>query len=262
MKFKTNLIMAAAMASLTVGANATTLLFLDNFNDDPNSVNSTFNNNLGSTQSGTLATIAYNLNSGGDFTNQHSNGGNLLVANFNNDTSRITLNNNFATQANATNQALVFGFQLRTVFGYADPTNWGGFTVGTNTNPFVNSGGGAAILFRQNGGTETFNAGTAVANTATWAANDFVTITLSGTGGVGSAFNGNGSVANVMVGATNVGTFTLAQQTDAYITIGLANTGDNPSAFGIDNLSVTAIPEPSTALLGGLGLVALLRRRR
>jgi hypothetical protein len=29
-----------------------------------------------------------------------------------------------------------------------------------------------------------------------------------------------------------------------------------------DNLSVTVVPEPSTALLGGLGLLALLRRRR
>ena len=35
-------------------------------------------------------------------------------------------------------------------------------------------------------------------------------------------------------------------------------------AAGLDNVavSVTAIPEPSAALLGGLGLLALLRRRR
>lgn len=35
-----------------------------------------------------------------------------------------------------------------------------------------------------------------------------------------------------------------------------ANTG------WIDNVSITAVPEPSTALLGGLGLLGLLRRRR
>jgi hypothetical protein len=30
----------------------------------------------------------------------------------------------------------------------------------------------------------------------------------------------------------------------------------------IDNLSITAVPEPSAALLGGLSVLALLRRRR
>jgi MYXO-CTERM domain-containing protein len=42
--------------------------------------------------------------------------------------------------------------------------------------------------------------------------------------------------------------------------------GDSPAttAAGLDNVavSVTAIPEPSAALLGGLGMLALLRRRR
>jgi MYXO-CTERM domain-containing protein len=37
---------------------------------------------------------------------------------------------------------------------------------------------------------------------------------------------------------------------------------ENESVMWMDNLSVTAIPEPSAALLGGLGLLALLRRRR
>jgi uncharacterized protein (TIGR03382 family) len=36
----------------------------------------------------------------------------------------------------------------------------------------------------------------------------------------------------------------------------------NSTVANIDNLSITAIPEPSAALLGGLGLLALLRRRR
>ncbi len=30
----------------------------------------------------------------------------------------------------------------------------------------------------------------------------------------------------------------------------------------VDNITLTAIPEPATALLGGLGFLALLRRRR
>jgi hypothetical protein len=40
--------------------------------------------------------------------------------------------------------------------------------------------------------------------------------------------------------------------------------GTNPltGEMAIDNVSVLAIPEPSIALLGGLGLLGLLRRRR
>jgi hypothetical protein len=34
------------------------------------------------------------------------------------------------------------------------------------------------------------------------------------------------------------------------------------SGYDIDNVSLVAVPEPSAALLGGLGLLALLRRRR
>jgi hypothetical protein len=38
--------------------------------------------------------------------------------------------------------------------------------------------------------------------------------------------------------------------------------GTGNDAMRIDNLLITAIPEPSSALLGGLGLLGLLRRRR
>lgn len=37
---------------------------------------------------------------------------------------------------------------------------------------------------------------------------------------------------------------------------------DNTAAGQIDNFSLSIIPEPSTALLGGIGMLALLRRRR
>jgi MYXO-CTERM domain-containing protein len=51
---------------------------------------------------------------------------------------------------------------------------------------------------------------------------------------------------------------------DARIFLRISNLNtQNPgqSAF-VDNLSIVSVPEPSAALLGGLGMLALLRRRR
>ncbi len=46
-------------------------------------------------------------------------------------------------------------------------------------------------------------------------------------------------------------------------TIGYVGFGrENGNTSAIDNFSLTVVPEPSSALLGGLGLIALLRRRR
>lgn len=255
----------AALAAFAIAgpASAATLLFADNFNDNPNDQASTFNNNLASTQSGTIGTTTYSLLGTGNAA-QHSNGSEMLVANFSGGNfGRASLDNNFATQANSLNQVLVFSFELRAVSGFANGDEWGAFTVGGSQNPFVNEGGGAAILFRQNGGIQAFNAGTDVINTTGWSVGDIVTVTLSGTGGVGSAFNGNGSVVNYNVGGTDLGSITLAQQTDAYMTFGISGPNDgNTSIFKIDDVSVTAIPEPAAALLGSLGMIALLRRRR
>ena len=38
--------------------------------------------------------------------------------------------------------------------------------------------------------------------------------------------------------------------------------GNGTYSFGIDNISVSAVPEPAAALLGSLGVLGLLRRRR
>jgi hypothetical protein len=43
---------------------------------------------------------------------------------------------------------------------------------------------------------------------------------------------------------------------------GLANLNPAIQEVKISNFSLTAVPEPSAALLGGLSMLALLRRRR
>jgi hypothetical protein len=267
MIFNHKLIMAAAMASLTVGANAATLLFSDNF-DEPsaNEVAETFNNNLASTQSGTIGTTTYSVLSGAGNAAQHSNGGNnLTLATFVGNIGRVSLDNNFATQANSLDQPLQVSFNIGTVFGYAgDPTRWIHFNVGNSQNLDVNSATTmVGVLFRANGQTETLIGGAGQVTVPNWTANDLVTITLKDSVGTGSAFDGNGSFATVQIGANTIGTFDLGTQTNAYFTFGAFNF--ETSQFGggtFDNFSVTAIPEPSAALLGGLGLLALLRRRR
>ncbi len=259
----------AAIAALTLAgpaSAASTLLFADNFNESPASeVASTFNNNLAATQSGSIGTTTYSVLGSGNAA-QHSNGGNqLTLANFagfpSTNTGRVSLDNNFATQANSLNQALVFSFQIKSITNFAaDTENWGSFTVGSTQNPFVTSGYAGAI-FRANGATQSFAAGNTPTSTAAWNADDYVTITLSGLGGIGSAFSTNGSEAKIQIGSNVIGTYNIGQQSVAYLTFGVAS----PQDFGVanfDNLSVTAIPEPGAALLGGLGLLALLRRRR
>jgi hypothetical protein len=91
--------------------------------------------------------------------------------------------------------------------------------------------------------------GTQLGGTPDWNANDLVTITLSGTGGVGSAFSANGSEATIKIGANTIGTFALPQQTNAFMTFSAYNDVSIPTGtFGggnIDNLSISLIaPNP------------------
>jgi hypothetical protein len=203
-------------------AGASTLLLSDNFNESPaNTDVSTFNNNLSATQGGTLANVTYSLQ-GTNYVAQHSDGGSRLLvatANDGNGNGSASLNNNFASQANAVNQALQVSFNIHSVEAVSDTSRWVQFNVGNSQHLDVgNATVGLGVLFRVNGGSQVLSAGSALVGSTSWSPNDLVTITLTGTGGMGSAFNGNGSEATVSIGANTYGTFTLAQQTNAYLT--------------------------------------------
>lgn len=260
--------LAAIAHSITPSSAAVITLLTDNFNESPaNESAATFNNYLNQTQGGALATVNYTVGSGSEHAAQHSNGGaKLLVATFaapdGRGFGRVSLDNNFAIQANSYNQPVQFSFNIVSVSGYATETDrWVSFSVGSAQNQFITQDA-IGVLFRANGATQTLNGGTGLGGTPNWTANDLVTITLSGTGGVGSAFNGNGSEATISIGSNNIGTFAIAQQTNAYATFSAYN---NTSMFGVgefDNLTVSVIPEPAGIGLLGLGACALLWRRR
>lgn len=261
---------ALATFIIAAPASAATLLFSDNFNEGAsNDQASSFNNNLAATQGGSLATLNYNVGSGTSNAAQHSNGGTqMTLATFNDVRSfgRVSLINNFATQANAADQALEVSFNLGTVFGYTtNADRWVSFSIGSAQNQFITQDY-VGVLFRANGATQTLNGGSQLGGTPNWAPNDLITITLSGTGGSGSAFDGGGTEATISIGANNIGTFALGQQTDAFITFSAFNDTSEFGGANFDNLNISlipeAIPEPNSALLGVLGALFLLRRRQ
>ena len=267
MKLKKNHVLAIAAMTLAGPASATVVL-TDNFNTWTGGSASTFNdsNSLAADQGGSLATTTYNVQ-GSDFVVQRGNGGRLLVANDNSGQfgyGNVSLANNFATQANSYNGPLKISFNIANVSGYTDTSRWVQFNIGSAQNLDVANGAATVgVLFRQQGQADVLNAGIGLAGNVNWSPNDLVTITLSDTVGTGSAFNGNGSKATISIGNSNLGSFTLAQQSAAYLTFSAFNYSNDQFGLGtFDNLSVAVVPEPGAALLGGLGLITLLRRRR
>ncbi|MBN8459356.1 MAG: PEP-CTERM sorting domain-containing protein [Verrucomicrobia bacterium] len=245
-------------------SQAGTLLLSDNFDEAGGSYSSyTFNNGLAQTQSGSLATITYTT-IGNDWAVQHSNGGRILVANGGNGTGGASLNHDFAADANAAGQALQISFTIGSVDSYADASRWIHFNIASQQNLAVADGNvGLGVYFRKSGEALLISGGSGLPVSATWSPDDAITITLSGTGGTGSAFNGNGSVATVSVGSTNLGSFTLAQQSSAYLSFGAFSYSNDQFGVGtFDNLQVSLVPEPGTTVLGSLGLLGLFRRRR
>jgi trimeric autotransporter adhesin len=77
-----------------------------------------------------------------------------------------------------------------------------------------------------------------------------------------TALDGNAS-ANRVAGLTaTVSSISWSSTQNLWIRFVDLNDSGNDHFLAIDNVTFSAVPEPSTALLGGLGLLALLRRRR
>lgn len=264
MKLKTTSLAVLTAFTIAGQASAATLLFLDNFNT-ASLGNGNFNNDIATDQSGTAATKTYTtvLGGGWDGAYQRGNGGTWLMyagtGGFGSSNMRGSLNYDIAAAANTLSSALQISFNMTVSNPNGD--SWSSFTVG-DQNPFVTAGTvGFGSIFRDSGNTTQFSNGGAVGGSATFTDGQMITFVLSDFDGSGSAFNSDGEtdVVKMYVGNTLTNTFTglNLDAADQFISFHANNVVAN-----IDNLSITAIPEPSAALLGGLGLLALLRRRR
>jgi hypothetical protein len=265
----------AALAAFTIAgpASAATLLFSDNFNTAGDS-DAGFNDagKLTADQACTAATQTYTT-VGANFAYQRGNGGNWLMhasgaVPGSGTNMQGSLNYDIAAAANSLSSALEISFNM-SVTAVSDDQLWTSFTIG-NQIPFVNASSvGFGALFRDSGGTQQFSNTTLningeaseIGSSATFTDGQLITFIISDSTGSGSAFTNdastdivkmyvNGSLTNTFTGL-NLGT------DDQYISFHAAGTETY-----IDNLTITAIPEPAAALLGSLGMLALLRRRR
>lgn len=176
----------------------------------------------------------------------------------------VKVDRNFATDANFADLPLSISFYVQA--GGGAETNWAAFTVGSNSNVFITDAANMfGTLFRNSSNdTQQFSSGTNLSGQGTVSydqpAGSTITLIFSDTAGTGSAFDGSsGSKVAFYVGNSLAQTFTLSQMgaNDGYI--GFQTYGTR-GVF--DNLVVQTVPEPAAALLGGLGMLALLRRRR
>jgi autotransporter-associated beta strand protein len=121
------------------------------------------------------------------------------------------------------------------------------------------------------GGTGTVGSSLTINSGLFHVANLLDSLTVSGTVTLFSGF-GVDDLAGLVWGSVADGTYTLIDGTlGAGVFAGLANNslataynigGGRSAYFQEGSLQLVVIPEPSAALLGGLGLLALLRRRR
>jgi hypothetical protein len=259
---------ASCLALAITGSTHAAILLTDNFNGSTTGNDYVSATGYAADQGGTLGSVSYTVAGPGFWWNtQRGNGGGAVAY----DNGRFSLNHDFATDANSYNQALQISFDAY-ASGFSNAVGWGSFAVGSSQNVFgFDAGSKFGFAFRQSKSAETyaFSGGTLNTvgdNSYSSFASDSFTILLTDTAGIGSAFNGSGSVAKLFVGGNLLSTTTLDQLGvgDGYLSF-----GGMPGAWGagfgqanIDNLVVAVIPEPQAALLGGLGMLALLRRRR
>ncbi len=267
----------ASLAAITLAGPASAVVLLtDNFNTAQDGANFNDQPGLSNDQGGTLdpltSSISYTgsrpwsvrrgFTDGGSYVSEMALIGNgTPYGDPNGLNTYSSLDRNFATDANNAGALLEVKFNIK-VFAGLDPSDWGAVQIGSVQNSFITgASNNFGSLFRDNGATQQFNAGTTVGSTVTFNDGDLITLLLSNAAGTGSAFNSDGAtdVLKMYVNNTLADTWTNLNfgSGDGYLTFASHN-----GNLAIDNLVISAIPEPGAAFLGGFGMFALLRRRR
>lgn len=263
---KSQVTFLSAVLTLTCAGSANaTVLFTDSFTVTgiPNSYDLNYNNS--GRQGGTQVTQTWTPSANAQVGNNSvfgGDGGYLMIADGagNARLDGLSLSSGLV----GTSEQLVIRFDADAV---GDGDQWMSFMISPSSSsglwhPVVQSGD-FGMLIRPNGKIQAFNNGGIVGGI-----NDFslassgintITLTFSGADGTGSPFAGLGARVNISDG-TNSWDATLDTGFTAE-TISFGNYASGGRGY-VDNLSIYTVPEPSSALLGGLGLLALLRRRR
>ncbi len=245
---KTKLLLALALAAVTP-MNAATVLYSDDFSG---SVDNNLHGTTPATTIGTNTWIAHeNWKADGSIA-----GGSSSVNNDHNAFLAFTPASGLIYTLTATLDKPVgltngmwagIGFTNDTL-GTAAGNNGESFFAGTNA-------AGPWMLYRANnnqiaafGGPETANGS---GNLSGYTGTQTMTIVLDTTGAQWKA--------EWFVGGNSIWTHTY-NTNPAISYVGLGR--ENNTAADFSSFSLTAIPEPSSTLIGGLGLLALLRRRR
>ncbi len=260
----TSSLSAAGLAFLFAAPAGAAVLLADNFTVTGFTNYYDVNYNVGR-QTGSQAVQTWTTSGNAQVGNNGVFGGDgnyLMVADTN---GRATLSSMNLSSFVSSNEKLEISFDIAAAPGGYGFTAFtlGGLSGGVGTSQPDASTLSFAFLLFSSTGVQAFDNGNLLLNPASTTGGSNFKFTFSDAATqTGSPFGGDASVT-IQNGSNTIGTYTLngGLSTDTYITFGM-----NQNVTGgrglVDNLLVQTVPEPNSALLGGLGLLALLRRNR